>query len=1378
MSVQSATTRNDYTAGASQTVYAYTFEIKAASDITVIVGGVTKSLNTDYTVSGVGTNSGGNVTLSAAPASGTTVSLVMEMDLARDTDYQANGAFLADDVNNDFDSLWLATNQQETELGRSLRLNQTEPTSDMTLPLKDARKGSVLAFHETTGLPVAGPTIANVDSVAGITGDIATVADNDANITTVAGISGNVTSVANISANVTTVAGNTTNINAVAADASDIGTVASNISNVNTTAGISSDVTTVAGNNVNITTVAGDSSEITTVAGVASDVSTVSGIASDVTAVAGDASDIGTVASSISNVNAVGTNITNVNNVAGNASNINTVAADGTDIGTVAGISANVTTVAGISSDVTTVAGLETKMDTVIADASDIGTVAGISANVTTVANNSSNVTTVAGLETKMDTIIADASDIGAVATNINSVTTVSGISGDVTTVASKASDVETVADNIGDVQAASQNATNAAASAQAAASSASTAGTHATNASASANQAANSATGADDSEAAAGISASAASSSASAASSSASSAASSASDANDSQAAAALSASGASVSASAAATSASNAATSETNAANSATTATNIIADLVDLDSAVTNAAGSATSAATSASTALGYRNEAETHKNNAYTYSQSAASAVAYQDLAAIAESKSVSAVDVFVYDTSKDSDGGAWRHRTQGTSWYNEAVNTGVRGATKKFPAVAVIVAESGKVTIYDGDDPAMPMWMVFNTSNATYALGYTASTSAVTSIAMVNGVLSITKKDVTLDYNAGLRTFNLISEEMLNYGNAVLYNINGNIAGRHGGVSYVNTSLPSVVSRNCNDVAMTVLPNAPIDADTGLPVPTIAVATDGGVSVIKDDGSVVDLTSSQSGYTTSGLVVFDKDNRIFFSFDVDAIRNRRIWGYNTIPDTDTVVTTTVNFKQNADYYFGDYNPDYARDFAYFVSGTRNYAHIASKAVGTNSGLVPYSLNNQTPANSIHSEITSDYNTGWMNGDIKLATLSDTDDTNVTGSELVTNGTFNSNASGWTAVNAVVSWDSNGYIVVDDTANAGSDSRAYQNITTVAGKRYTLSVQGISTTSSFWLGVGNDTAHQNIYYSNSLGNTPKTFTHTFTASSTSTRVALISASTGVTKYDNVSVRLAEEDRSVNGNGLQVHGTITKTAVATGADLVAYSGFSSSNYLQQPYNSDLDFGTGDFCVMGWVKITDNDESIFDRGNGTSSANRLQLHIFNNTVRMVTAGTSIIAGGSVADGVWSHVSWKRQNGVGTCSLNGVTVATGTCIDNVSGAFPANIGVSHALAGGLSGSLALLRISATAPTAEQIAKIYRDEKPLFQENAKATLYGTSDAVTALAYDDDTELLHAGTSAGRSVFKGLQRVSNTTDAVGTAISASNDLVVEE
>ena len=94
------------------------------------------------------------------------------------------------------------------------------------------------------------------------------------------------------------------------------------------------------------------------------------------------------------------------------------------------------------------------------------------------------------------------------------------------------------------------------------------------------------------------------------------------------------------------------------------------------------------------------------------------------------------------------------------------------------------------------------------------------------------------------------------------------------------------------------------------------------------------------------------------------------------------------------------------------------------------------------------------------------------------------------------------------------------------------------------------------------------------------------------------------------------------------------------------------------------------------------------------------------------------------------------------------------------------------------GSLALFRASATAPSSEQILKIYNDEKHLFTEGAQATLYGSSDSVTALAFDDTTNLLHVGTSAGRSVFQGLRRVDNTTTAVTAAISASNGLVADE
>jgi len=80
-------------------------------------------------------------------------------------------------------------------------------------------------------------------------------------------------------------------------------------------------------------------------------------------------------------------------------------------------------------------------------------------------------------------------------------------------------------------------------------------------------------------------------------------------------------------------------------------------------LDTAVSNAETAVTDATSQVSLAAAEkvgaqtaRDTAETFKDQAYTYSQSAASAVAYQDLTAIAQTKAESAVDVFVYDTRK--------------------------------------------------------------------------------------------------------------------------------------------------------------------------------------------------------------------------------------------------------------------------------------------------------------------------------------------------------------------------------------------------------------------------------------------------------------------------------------------------------------------------------------------------------------------------------------------------------------------------------------------------------------------------------------------------------------------------------------------------
>jgi hypothetical protein len=93
------------------------------------------------------------------------------------------------------------------------------------------------------------------------------------------------------------------------------------------------------------------------------------------------------------------------------------------------------------------------------------------------------------------------------------------------------------------------------------------------------------------------------------------------------------------------------------------------------------------------------------------------------------------------------------------------------------------------------------------------------------------------------------------------------------------------------------------------------------------------------------------------------------------------------------------------------------------------------------------------------------------------------------------------------------------------------------------------------------------------------------------------------------------------------------------------------------------------------------------------------------------------------------------------------------------------------------GSVSLFRFSKTVPTAAQIKEIYDAEKPLFQENGKCVLHGTSDAVTALAYDDSTSELVVATSGGLSVFKGLSRVDEE-DGNFTEVSQQGGMRITE
>jgi hypothetical protein len=417
-----------------------------------------------------------------------------------------------------------------------------------------------------------------------------------------------------------------------------------------------------------------------------------------------------------------------------------------------------------------------------------------------------------------------------------------------------------------------------------------------------------------------------------------------------------------------------------------------------------------------------------------------------------------------------------------------------------------------------------------------------------------------------------------------------------------------------------------------------------------------------------------------------------------------------------------------------------------------------------------------------ITSTYNTGWMNGAIKGAFLSDTSTASLVepASPLVTNGDF-ATSSDWTLGSG---WSISGGSLNLDTSisGAGVVTAAQQTISTVAGKTYIVSYEVTGATN--W-----DSNEWFIFLGSvniSLGVPPSIGSFTKTVVAQETNAAILTRTSGsvdgneTLSIDNISVKLADADRSVNNKGLIVNGTITRTAVASGANLVAYSGFSAANYLEQPYNSALDFGTGDFCVMGWVNVPDTTNSFrsFER-NDLASPNSSKRIVLNVTAGLIGAfaGSSALTS-SISANSWTYVAAVRSGGTFYLYKNGVSVASQSNalnLDLATAIVRLGSGVQFS---GLNHSLALWRISATAPTATQIAKIYADELPLFQANARATLYGASDAVQALAHDPDTGLLHVGTSAGRSVFRGLERLSNTTTSVAATISASGGLVVSK
>lgn len=116
MTVSTEVNHNEYTGNGVTTTFPYAFRIFQASDLLVITSDTnatlrTLTLDTDYTVSGVGSYSGGTVILSAPLGNGCSISIERDLPVIQETDLRNQGRFFAETHEDAFDYLTMLIQQ-------------------------------------------------------------------------------------------------------------------------------------------------------------------------------------------------------------------------------------------------------------------------------------------------------------------------------------------------------------------------------------------------------------------------------------------------------------------------------------------------------------------------------------------------------------------------------------------------------------------------------------------------------------------------------------------------------------------------------------------------------------------------------------------------------------------------------------------------------------------------------------------------------------------------------------------------------------------------------------------------------------------------------------------------------------------------------------------------------------------------------------------------------------------------------------------------------------------------------------------------------------------------------------------------------------------
>jgi len=143
--VNDTTPRVQYTASASQTTFAYPFEIFEDADLKVYqtLSGADPdddtdilTLTTNYTVTNAGVSGGGDVVLVTGAAAGDIITIERDLAVKRVSDYQNLGDLASESFNDDLDKLIMMVQQVESDIANlCLKTQVTSAAGSLNLPI-------------------------------------------------------------------------------------------------------------------------------------------------------------------------------------------------------------------------------------------------------------------------------------------------------------------------------------------------------------------------------------------------------------------------------------------------------------------------------------------------------------------------------------------------------------------------------------------------------------------------------------------------------------------------------------------------------------------------------------------------------------------------------------------------------------------------------------------------------------------------------------------------------------------------------------------------------------------------------------------------------------------------------------------------------------------------------------------------------------------------------------------------------------------------------------------------------------------------------------------------------------------------------------------